>query len=160
MSRKYLNDRWCVRCGCKEATPYLRKNISLFPENGKVLDIGCGNGRNSKFMNELGYDVDPIDMANDFGIECVLGEDPLPNKKYDILLANYILMFLNEDTRLKVMNEMISRAAENAMLMIEMYPAKDAYEYNFDSMVDYFLGEGWSKVRKSKDRCILKNECV
>jgi SAM-dependent methyltransferase len=156
MSRKYLNDKWCVRCGRKEATPYLRKNTKLFPENGKVLDIGCGNGRNSKYMAELGYDVDSVDMVNDFGIKCVLGEDPLPNKKYDIILANYVLMFLDENTRFKVMREMNSRAKENSMLMMEMYPAKDAHTYNFDSMVDYFLNEGWSKIRKLKDRCILK----
>lgn len=157
MSRKYLNDRWCVRCGRKEATPYLRKNVKLFTESGEVLDIGCGNGRNSKYMMELGYKVDPIDMADDFGIKCVLGEDPLPDKKYDILMANYILMFLDEDTRLKVMEEMNARAKEGSILMMEMYPAKDGYEYNFDNMVEYFLSRGWNKIRKSKDRCVLKN---
>jgi hypothetical protein len=64
-------------------------------------------------------------------------------------------MFLDEDTRYKVMSEMNSRAKRNAVLMIEMYPAKDAYEYNFDSMVDYFLNNGWDKLRKSKDKCVL-----
>ena len=156
MSRKYMNGKWCVRCGKNVPTPYLRKNTKLFPQNGKVLDIGCGNGRNSRYMMGLGYNVDPIDMAVDFGIKCILGENPLPNKKYDILLANYILMFLDEDTRYKVMEEMNSRAKKNAVLMIEMYPAKDAYEYNFDSMVDYFLNNGWSKLRKSKDKCVLE----
>lgn len=152
-----MNGRWCVRCGKDVPTPYLKKNTKLFPEKGKVLDVGCGNGRNSRYMMSLGYKVDPIDMATDFGIKCILGEDPLPDKKYDILLANYILMFLDEGARLKVMEEMNSRAKENSILMIEMYPAKDAYTYNFDSMVDYFLSKGWEKVRKSKDRCVLKN---
>jgi len=153
-----MNNRWCVRCGKKSPTPYLKKNIKLFPKKGKVLDIGCGNGRNSRYMLDQGYRVDSIDMAGDFGIKCVLGEDPLPNKKYDILLANYILMFLDEGMRFKVMAEMISRAKKNSILMIEMYPAKDAYEYNFDSMVDYFLDRNWNKVRKSKDKCVLKND--
>lgn len=156
MSRKYMNGRWCVRCGKDVPTPYLRKNTKLFPDNGRVLDIGCGNGRNSRYMQELGYKVDPIDMATDFGVRCVLGKDPLPNERYDILLANYILMFLDEGSRSKVMEEMNSCAKENSILMIEMYPAKDAYEYNFDSMIEYFLNKGWSKIRKSKDRCILE----
>jgi len=156
MSRKYMNGKWCVRCGKDVPTPYLRKNTKLFPEKGQVLDIGCGNGRNSRYMMELGYAVDPIDMVNDFGIKCVLGKDPLPNKKYDIILANYILMFLDSGTRKRVMSEIHSRAKENATLMIEMYPAKDAHEYDFDSMVDYFLNSGWNKIRRSKDRCVLK----
>ena len=66
-------------------------------------------------------------------------------------------MFLDNNTRLKVMEEMNARAKEGSMLMIEMYPAKDGYEYNFDNMVEYFLSRGWNKIRKSKDRCILKN---
>jgi hypothetical protein len=122
------------------------------------LDIGCGNGRNSRYMMRLGYDVDPIDMVDDFGIKCVLGKDRLPNKKYDILLVNYILMFLDNDTRLKVMDEINACAKDEAVLMLEMYPAKDAYEYDFNSIVNYFLAEGWYKVRKSKDRCILKKK--
>ena len=63
MSRKYLNDRWCIRCGRSTATPYLRQYAKLFPSKGRVLDIGCGNGRNTRFMEGLGYKVDPVDMA-------------------------------------------------------------------------------------------------
>lgn len=75
MSKKYLNDRWCVRCGRTTATPYLRKNSKLFPGKGNVLDIGCGNGRNSKYMLDSGYNVDSIDMVADFGIKCELGKE-------------------------------------------------------------------------------------
>jgi len=156
MSRKYLNGRWCVRCGRTDPTPYLRKNTKLFPGGGNVLDIGCGNGRNSKYMTQLGYKVDSIDMVGDFGIKCELGKDPLPNKKYNIVLANYILMFLDKVTRTKVMKEINEKTDKDSILMIEMYPAKDAYSYNFDNMVYYFIHKGWSKVRKSKDKCVLK----
>jgi SAM-dependent methyltransferase len=155
MSRKYLNDRWCVRCGKKTATPYLRKNTKLLPKTGKVLDIGCGNGRNTKYMKDLGYNVDSVDMAGDFGIKTVLGQDPLPNKKYDVLLANYILMFLNDKERSKVMSEMNSRSKKGSIIVIEMYPAKDSHDYDFDSMVNYFYNKGWTKLRKSKERCVI-----
>lgn len=158
MSRKYLNDRWCVRCGRKEATPYLRDNVKLFPAKGRVLDIGCGNGRNTLFMEGLGYKVDPVDMAGDFGIKRVLGQDPLPRRKYDILLANYVLMFLNVKERTRVMREICNRARKNAVLMVEMYPAKDAYKYDLDNIVDYFLNKGWEIMRKSKERFIIKKE--
>ena len=130
--------------------------LNYFLLKGDVLDIGCGNGRNSKHMIDLGYKVDSIDMVGDFGIKCELGKDPLPNKKYDIVLANYILMFLDRNTRYKVMKEINERTNKDSILMIEMYPAKDAYSYNFDSIVYYFIHKGWTKVRKSKERCVLR----
>lgn len=158
MSRKYLNDRWCIRCGRGTATPYLRQYAKLFPDKGRVLDIGCGNGRNTKFMEGLGYKVDPVDMAGDFGMKRVLGQEPLPKRRYDILLANYVLMFLNERERSKVMEEINDRAKKDAILMIEMYPALDAYEYNLDEIMGYFLDRDWKKIRKSKERFIVKKE--
>jgi len=160
MSRQYLNDRWCARCDHKKATPYLRQYARLFPETpGKVLDIGCGNGRNSRFMMDLGYDVDGIDMApKDFGVKVVLGEDDLPKKKYDIILANFILMFLNKKELRKVNSEILKCSKKGTTMMIEMYPAKDAYEYDLDSIVSYYTSKGWIKIRKSKDKCVLRRE--
>ena len=157
MTRKYLNDRWCARCGRLTPTPYLVKNQKLFPENGVVLDIGCGNGRNTNHLRLLGYSVDPIDMVDQpYSMQIVLGHDDLPQRRYDIILANYVLMFLDENERSKVMYEILDRAKENAILMIEMYPAKDAHDYDFDEIVKFFLDRGWSKLRKSKDKCVLK----
>jgi len=160
MGRQYLNDRWCARCDHKKATPYLRQYAKLFPPApAKVLDIGCGNGRNSRFMMDLGYDVDGIDMAPvDFGVKIVLGEDDLPNKKYDIILANFILMFLNKKELKKVNSEILRCSKKGTTMMIEMYPAKDAYVYDFDNIVKYYINKGWTKVRKSKDKCVLRRE--
>ena len=157
MSRKYLNGRWCVRCGKNDPTPYLKKNIKLFPENGRVLDIGCGNGRNSKYMKSLGYEVDSLDMAGDFGIETILGKDPFPvDGEYDVILANYVLMFLDEDERWVVQREILKHSKPGTILMIEMYPAKDAHDYDLDEIFEYFENQGWKKIRKSIDRCVLK----
>ena len=157
MSRKYLNYRWCVRCGRKTPTPYLKKNTKLLPGQGRVLDIGCGNGRNSVYLKNLGYVVDSVDMAGDFGIQTVLGHDPLPKGPYDIILANYVLMFLNTQERFKVMKDVNGGANSGALLFIEMYPAKDGYKYNLERIVRYFTLRGWDPVRKSKERCILRN---
>ena len=157
MSRKYMNDRWCVRCGKDVPTPYLKKNKKLLPGHGNVLDVGCGNGRNSKYMRSLGFQVDSVDMAGDFGVKLELGIEPLPKKKYDVILANYILMFLKPETeRKRVMSEILARSKKDTTMMIEMYPAKDAYDYNFDDMVNYFIDNGWTKLRKSKDKCVLR----
>ena len=42
----------------KTLTEYL--NI---PEKGKILDLACGKGRHSVFLNKLGYDVTGADLS-------------------------------------------------------------------------------------------------
>ena len=162
MSRKYLNDRWCARCGRKEPTPYLRKHIDelINFEGAKVLDIGCGNGRNSIFMTEHGYDVTSIDMCNDFGTKIILGKDPFPKDKYDIILANYILMFLNEKERSQVYKEINKNSHVGTMFVVEMYAAKDANKYDLDDMVKTFKTMGWTVNHKIKDKFIMSKEVV
>ena len=156
MTRKYMNDRWCVRCGKHDPTPYLRKYEWLLPKDKRALDIGCGNGRNSRFLEALGMKVDSVDMAGDYGMKRMLGSDPLPKRKYGTILANYILMFLNSKERYNVMRDIQDRALPGAVLMIEMYPAKDAHDYDFDKIVGYFEKRGWKRLRRSVDKTILK----
>ncbi|MEU5215276.1 class I SAM-dependent methyltransferase [Streptomyces sp. NPDC020807] len=35
----------------------------LLPEDGKVLDLGCGPGRNTRYLASLGYEVDAVDLS-------------------------------------------------------------------------------------------------
>lgn len=38
-----------------------KKFISYIPKGGKVLDLGCGSGRDSLFFKRLGYNVTAVD---------------------------------------------------------------------------------------------------
>ncbi|MBU2951798.1 class I SAM-dependent methyltransferase [Tamlana agarivorans] len=33
------------------------------PENGTVLDLACGKGRHSRYLNKIGYDVTGVDLS-------------------------------------------------------------------------------------------------
>ncbi len=33
------------------------------PENGKILDLACGKGRHSVYLNSIGYDVTGVDLS-------------------------------------------------------------------------------------------------
>ena len=37
------------------------KFLELIPENGSILDAGCGSGRDAKLFKDLGYEVTAID---------------------------------------------------------------------------------------------------
>lgn len=41
----------------------LEEDMKYFPEKGKVLDVACGDGRNSIFLSKRGYEVDAIDFS-------------------------------------------------------------------------------------------------
>lgn len=114
MSRQYMNDRWCVRCGRNTPTPYVRDNLPLFKNidenqfNITVLDVGCGNGRNTVFLRHHGFEhVSALDMAGDFGAKCELGKDRIPfcGKHFNVVLCNYVFMFLSEKERAFLIKE-------------------------------------------------------
>jgi len=130
--------------------------LTLLPKSGKVLDIGCGNGRNSAFMKKKGYQVTAVDMAVDFGSHIMLGRDPFPKGKYDIILANYVLMFLDEEERKQVIGEIQDKSKEGTVLVVELYEAKDAYPCNVSEVTEGL--EGWEKLRfaKAGGKCILR----
>lgn len=85
--------------------------VKLFNEkgDGKVLDIGCGRGRNSLYLSSLGYNVIAVDVSKyaviqlnqnakllgyDIeGIVCDIGDFSFSDK-YDIIVISNVLQFI------------------------------------------------------------------
>lgn len=145
MSRLYMNNRWCVRCGRQGPTPYLKAQeprLWSMVKGSRVLDLGCGNGRNMKFLASLctpatggrEWSCSGIDMAKSCpgsGCTCyegVLGASsfPMGDKTVNLFLANYSLMFLNDKELRGVVREIARTSDNKALLMVELYPAKDS----------------------------------
>jgi len=62
------------------------KFLSLLPEHARILDFGCGSGRDSKVFLEKGYQVDAIDGSEKM---CQIAEEyvgiPVRNMKFQEL---------------------------------------------------------------------------
>jgi SAM-dependent methyltransferase len=165
MSRKYVNEKWCVRCGKTTPTPYLQKNIGLLGDKNSeklVVDVGCGNGRNTIFMQDQGFRVVPLDMCNDLGENIILGKDPFPlaDDSVDIILSNYVMMFLSAEERDQVIKEMKRVAKTGCKIILELYPAKDSFIVNEEEMVamqkDIFDKLDCFQIRYSKGKFVAE----
>ena len=113
-------------------------------------------------MRDQGFNVIPLDMCNDFGENIILGRDPFPvaDNSVDIILSNYVMMFLSTEERDQVIGEMQRVSKSGCMIVLELYPAKDSYIVNDEEMVamqkDIFDRLDCAKVRYSKGKFVAE----
>lgn len=75
----------------------IEQNKNIFRKEDKILDIGCGNGRNAIFLANLGCFVDAIDVA-DLGWFNLLPQELKEKVRFnkgDILQENLSKSFYN-----------------------------------------------------------------
>jgi len=135
------------------------------PQDFTVVDLGCGNGRNSDFMREQGHKVYSFDMIADYkhGIETELGKESLPmGIPTDIILCNYVLMFLNKKERKQVIKDIKRIAAPGCTVMVQLYEAKDSFaptkEEKIKMQQEIFDALGWEKIRYSQQGFVARKE--
>ena len=105
----------------KGPTVDVEEFYEIFPKNADVLDVGCGEGRNSIFMAKLGNRVDAFDLSENgikkakkiAGLEkaavcfftCDLGAFVF-EKEYDIILSHGVLHLPEKKVRDPFIREM------------------------------------------------------
>lgn len=171
MSRKQLVNRKAVRCGTHTPSPYLVGHFGQLMHDVEstdfIVDVGCGNGRNSKYLEEKGFEhIMPLDAVADFGVCIALGKDKLPviDSSVKVILANYILMFLNQKERTQLRREFLRIAAPGCRLMVELYPAKEGcfssgteLEKMKNELMTYLHRKGWRVLHNINLKFIMEN---
>lgn len=84
----------------------LTKFLSYIPKGGKILDLGCGSGRDSKTFKDAGFKVVAVDgskelckQASEFigqNVICSTFQEYIPSEQFDGIWANASLLHLNE----------------------------------------------------------------
>ena len=83
-SEEYFNSTLNV-----DMTNTYKEFLKLVPEGGKILDLGCGSGRDSMNFIKLGYEVTSVDGAKKLA------------KKASVLLGNEVIVSTFEELELK-----------------------------------------------------------
>lgn len=102
---------------------FAKEVIKYFPQSGKVLDLGAGQGQDSRYFAKKGYEVVSTDMSDSalaINQEKVTDEIkdkisvrildlsenfPYPDESFDILYAHLSLHYFDKETTIKIFNE-------------------------------------------------------
>lgn len=130
---------------------FLKRYSCELNKNSKVLDVGAGHFRNLKLFNEVGlkklYGIDKnipyckFNLNVDFILQDIENGLPYKNEEMDIVLCNYVLMFISIERIAFVLEELL-RVCKN-FLIIETYPQykkskkSELKDYNFNSIFEY-----------------------
>lgn len=136
--------------------PYWKEYFNQFvdPAKIKVLDLGCGGGRNTEMLYEMGYDLSACDLHKSMVeatkrritalnqnnrmpeiIQANIIELPFDDNTFDVILANGVFHNVSSlDELLKAIGEASRLLKENGTLCINIFTnAKVANDLTKDS---------------------------
>jgi len=114
----------------KDWSPYVQKAIDLV--RGRVLDIGCGAGRHSLYLQEKGHDVLGIDVSP-LAIEVCkhrglkktkidsIDDMSFPSNSFDtvLMMGNNFGLFGNSANAKKLLKRLWTMTSEYALIIAE-----------------------------------------
>lgn len=117
-----------------EPTPLL---VEFFDKielsNARILDVGCGQGRDALYLARKGHSVVGVDLskngiddlvkaakAENLAIEGIVADlTPfVPNGAFDYILIDRTLHMLDEADRLAVLKRLLGHTAENGWILL------------------------------------------
>ena len=132
--------------------------ISNFVKNGKVLDIGGGDGRNALYLAERGYDVEVVDLAqagldklkkfaDERGLQIKTKAGDIMQEKingtYEVLVSSFMMQHLSRFEAETLIKEMKDHTAPGGVNVLAVF-TKEGDFYNSDPTTKCFypvLGE-------------------
>lgn len=148
------------------ATPYLT--------GGRALDVGCGQGRNALYLNQMGYEVDAWDINPNSldklqqiiaaeGIQNIhvaqrdLNADPSISDSYDFIYCTVVMMFLEAQTVPALIAQMQQATKVNGYNLIvcamdtDDIPAQPDFPFTFKPGQLSELYQGWQLIKYNED---------
>ncbi|WP_194192673.1 class I SAM-dependent methyltransferase [Clostridium chrysemydis] len=143
---------------------FLKRYIDTLDSTNTILDVGCGHYRNLYLFYKIGFKnlygidkliADPSDKPKRFKVNFINRDItyglPYENKQFDVVLCNFVLMFIPLD-KLEMVIEDILRVTKG-YLIIETQ--KQFYKGNKSEIEDYRFGDIKKIIEKNTEFEIL-----
>jgi len=149
--------------------PILEEALKYIP-NGKALDLGAGNGRNTIYLLSKSFEVTGVDASNE-GIK-ILG-DRVPDKsnlnlivsdavefeteeKFDLVFAIGLLHFLNTKDINTLINKMKSWTKKGglnviATRMVQNYRQDLPHVFKHNELKEFYQNKDWKIIEYRED---------
>ncbi|MFX1319213.1 MAG: class I SAM-dependent methyltransferase [Promethearchaeota archaeon] len=116
---------------------------NLFAQ-GPVLDLGMGNGRNTLFFAQLGYEVDCIDISKTWVKKCQerteteelqvsvkqsdLRDFVIPKRRYSLIIASKVLQFFTKSEIETLADQIYNGLAKHGCVYLRVF-SLDEFEF-------------------------------
>ena len=109
-------------------------DIREYLEKGRVLEVGCGNGKSLKPLVSAGYEVTGLDLSGtaigslgDCGAGLVHGDicEFRSKKRFDAIVCRYVLGAMKETDREKAVENIGNLLKKNGFLFFEDFSIGD-----------------------------------
>lgn len=157
---------------------FIKRYYKELELSNMVLDVGCGHYRNLYLLYQLGfrnlYGIDkrnpkPIEKPKRFKVnfvkEDIMNGLPYIDKQFDIVLCNYVLMFIDEEKLSYALNELLRVTKKYCVIETQkqFHEAKNTQikHYDFKDIVKNIDGNEEFEIldRKIyKEKLILKRK--
>lgn len=148
-------------------------NAAKYVQPGKALDLGCGSGRNSLYLNLKGFEVtgwdnNPLSVAK---VNEIIAAESLQNiaiseqdlnthrfsGEYDFIFSTVVMMFLQRHSISHIIEDMHAATKPGGYNLIVAamnspdYPCPLPFPFTFapDELRDYY--RGWEIVKYNED---------
>lgn len=133
---------------------FLKKYFNQVNLSDNILDVGCGHYRNLYLFYQLGFKnlygidkliPDPSEKPKRFKVEFtqkdIIEGLPYKDKEFEIVICNYVLMFMPINSLTKVLGDLLRVTKEFCVIETQkpFYEAKKGQfqAYDFKTIIEY-----------------------